>query len=88
MNTKYKFQETTGCTVFNFSVNGNSFSDMSEQEYNEMIDYVFAKIKEECKAHTIQFEDIVKLFQCDHYESNLESCDQCGDTVDTTIWNL
>ena len=61
---------------------------MSEQEYTEMVDYVFAKIKEGLKEHTILFEDVVRLFQYDHYESDLEPCEQCGDTVDTTIWNI
>ena len=88
MNTKYNFVETIGCTAFDFTANGKSFSDMSEQEHTEMIDYVFAKIKKELKNHTILFEDVVRLFQYEHYESDLEPCDQCGDTVDTTIWNI
>ena len=88
MITKYKFQETTGCTAFNYTVNGKSLSELSEQEYNEMRDYVFARIKDELTDHTILFEDVVRLFQYDHYESDLNPCEQCGDTVDTTIWNL
>ena len=88
MNTKYKFTETTGCTAFDFSVNGNSFSDMSEQEYNEMVNYVFTKLKESFKEHTIQFEDVVRLFQYDHCEDDNHICESCGDSVTTTIWNI
>lgn len=86
--TKYKFVETTGCTAFNFTVNDKAFSELSEQEYNEMLNYLFEKIKEGVREHTILLEDVVKLFQPDDWEHDSEPCDQCGDTVSTTTWNI
>jgi hypothetical protein len=86
--TKYKFVETTGCTAFDFSVNDRSFSDMSVQEYNEMLDYLFLKLKEGIGEQTILLGDVVKLFQYDDYEYDDHVCETCGDTVSTTTWNI
>jgi hypothetical protein len=86
--TKYKFIETTGCTAFNFTINDKQFSELSEQEYDEMLSYLFVKIKQGIKEQTTLLEDVVKLFQPDDWEHDPESCDQCGDTVSTTTWNI
>lgn len=88
MNTKYKFVETTGCTAFDFSVNDHAFSDMSDNEYNEMLEYLFVKIKEGLKENTILLRDVVELFQYDDYESDPEPCPQCFDTISATTWNI
>ena len=88
MESKYKFVETTGCTSFGFSVNDREISELSEQKYNEMLDYLFVKIKEGINDNTILFTDVVKLFQYDDYEHDPEPCDQCFDTVSTTTWNV
>jgi hypothetical protein len=86
--TKYKFIETTGCTAFNFTVNDKQFSELSEQAYGEMLDYLFLKIKKGINNHTILLEDVVKLFQPDDWEHDPEPCEQCFDTVSTTTWNI
>jgi hypothetical protein len=86
--TKYKFIETTGCTAFDFTVNGKSFSELSKKEYDEMLNYLFLKIKEGISEQTILLENIVQLFQYDDYEYDPHICEQCGDTVSTTTWNI
>lgn len=88
MTTKYKFVETTGCTAFDFSVNGHAFSNMSDEEYNEMLEYLFVKIKEGLKENTILLRNVVELFQYDDYESDPEPCPQCFDTISATTWNI
>lgn len=88
METKYKFIETTGCTAFNFTVNDKSVSELSENEYNEMLDYLFVRIKDNIKDKTILFEEVVRLFQYDDYEYDPNTCEQCGDNVSTTTWNI
>jgi hypothetical protein len=87
-NTKYKFVETTGCTAFNFTVNDKQFSELSDHEYDEMLNYLFLKVKEGIKEQTTLLEDVVRLFQPSDWEHDPEPCDQCGDTVSTTIWNI
>jgi len=86
--TKYKFVETTGCTAFDFTVNGKSFSELSNQEYDEMLNYLFLKIKEGISEQTILLENVIQLFQYDDYEYDDHSCETCGDTVSTTTWNI
>ena len=86
--TKYKFLETTGCTAFDFSVNDKSFSELTNEEYDEMLNYLFLKIKEGISEQTILLENVIHLFQYDDYEYDDHVCGQCGDTVCTTTWNI
>ena len=88
MSTKYKFEEVTGCTAFDFLVNGKSLSDITENNQDEILDYLIIKIKEGIKENTIQFQNVVQLFQYDDYEHDDHVCGQCGDTVSTTTWNI
>jgi len=87
-NTKYKIVETTGCTAFDFSINGKSISEYHKEELDEVLDYLFIKVKEGLKDNTILFENVVRLFQYDDWEHDPNVCEQCGDTVSTTIWNI
>ena len=86
--TKYKFVETTGCTAFNFTVNDKALSEVSEQEREEILNYLFEKIKESIKENTIQLESVVGLFPYDDYEHDPEPCSSCYDTVSWTTWNI
>lgn len=87
-DTKYKFVETTGCTAFDFTANGKSFSELTKEEYDEMLNYLFVKVKEGLEEQTILLENVIHLFQYDDYEYDDHVCEQCGDTVSTTIWNI
>ena len=87
-NTKYKFIETTGCTAFNFTINDKQISELSEQEYNEMLDYLFVKIRAGINENTILFTDVVKLFQPDDWHYGTENCESCGDSIDEVTWNI
>lgn len=86
--TKYKFVETTGCTAFNFTVNDKEFSEVSNEEYDEMLDYLFAKVKEGLAEQTILLENVIHLFQYDDWEHDPHVCEQCGDTVSSATWNI
>lgn len=88
MSTKYKFVRTTGCTAFNFTVNDECIVDIPEEKQEEIIDYLLIKLKERFKENNIHLEYIVEMFEYDNYEHDPESCDQCGDTVQTTTWNI
>ena len=88
MGVKYKIIETTGCTAFDFSINEKSISEYSKEELNEILDYLFIKIKEGINENTILFADVVKLFQADDWSHDPEPCGQCGDTVSTETWNI
>jgi hypothetical protein len=87
-NTKYKFEEVTGCTAFNFYVNEEPISDISLERQEEILDYLFVKIKESVRDNTISFQDVVQLFQYDDYEHDSEPCSSCYDTVETMTWKI
>ena len=87
-NAKYKFIETTGCTAFSFTVNDKALSEVSEQEQEEILNYLFEKIKESIKGNTIQLESVVGLFPYDNYDHDPEPCSSCYDTVSWTTWNI
>lgn len=88
MKTRYKFEEITGCTAFNFLVNEESFSALPEDKQDEIVDYLLIKIKEEFKENSISINQIVGIFQYDDYENDPEPCSQCFDTIQTTTWNI
>jgi len=86
--TKYKIVETTGCTAFDFSINEKTISEYTKEELDQILDYLFLKVKEGLKENTILFENIVHLFQPDDWEHDPYVCEQCGDSVSTTTWNI
>jgi hypothetical protein len=88
MSTKYKFEEVTGCTAFDFLVNNKSLSDIPKNDQDEILDYLFVKIKEGIKENTIQLESVVQLFQYDDYESDPNICETCGDCRSSMTWNI
>lgn len=88
MKTKYKIVETTGCTAFSFTINDKEIADIPEQEQEEILNYLFEQIKERIKENNIQLDDVIHLFHYDDYEYDNEPCEQCGDTVSTTTWNI
>lgn len=69
-------------------MNDKALSEISEQEQEEILNYLFEKVRESVKRSTIQFEDVVKLFQHDEYEHDPEPCENCYDTIEWTTWNL
>ena len=88
MKTKYEIKEITGCTAFDFTINGKSLSEFNDDERNEVLTYLFEKIKDGLNEQTILFENVVHLFQPDDWEHDDYVCEQCGDSVSTTIWRL
>lgn len=88
MKTKYKFEEVSGCTAFDFLVNGKSLSDIAENDKDEILEYLFLKIKEGIKENAIQFQNVVQLFQYDDYEHDPDICETCGDYRSSMIWNI
>jgi hypothetical protein len=87
-NTKYVFEEVTGCTAFNFYVNDQPLSEVSLEKQEEILDYLFVKIKEGINENTILYTDVVKLFQPDDWEYDPNVCEQCGDSISSTTWKI
>jgi len=85
---KYKFEETRGCTADCLLVNGELFYDLPTEKQEEIIDYLLLKIKESYKEHEVELTDLLHLLQYTDYKIDKEHCDQCGDSVATTTWEV
>ena len=88
MNTKYKIEIIEGCTAFDTLINGVSIVDISENEKEELLNYLMKQLKESYKRGEVTLESLIQNFQYDDYERDSEPCGQCGDTVSTTTYNI
>lgn len=88
MTTKYEIKQTTGCTAYCTLINDRPIEEFSEEELLEVVDYLLQQVKVHYKEQAILFQNIVDLFQYDDYESDRNPCEQCGDSVSTTTWNI
>jgi hypothetical protein len=91
---KYKITISEGCTAFYTEINGKIVGDEYEpnrfpdEEIDELVDYLCIKFKEGLKESTVQLDDLIKCFQPDSWHHDSTSCDQCGDSVSATTWEL
>jgi hypothetical protein len=77
-----------GCTAFYTLVDNKNINDMTSEERNAFIDTLLAKLKTEILENTVSIDSVIKCFNYDDYEYDGNVCDQCGDTVSKTIWNI
>lgn len=76
-----------GCTADSLEFNGKDIRELTYQEEEEIIDYLLKNVKIQIQEGSITLDQLIELFQYDDYESS-EPCDQCGDSVTTTTWNI
>lgn len=76
---------TSGCTAYNIKVDDKPIEDVGEQV---IIDHLTARLGEHLKRGTITLDQFIHLFQYEAYESDDDSCEQCGDTVSRTTWDI
>jgi len=88
MITKYKFVEIEGCTAFDFTINGISLIDISKEKQLEVLDYLYEQFKIQLEEGSVQFQDFVKIFQYSDYDFDEHNCEQCGDRVSWTTWEI
>lgn len=85
---KYKIQISEGCTSYYTKINDNYYEDMSETEKLEFIQYLSHKLIHGLINNEISINSVIGVFQYDEYNYDSKSCDQCGDTVSVTTWNI
>ena len=74
-----------GCTAFYTTFDG---IDSTEIDLEKTLDYLLTKAKEGVLDGTIQLDSLVRIFQYSDYENDNYVCDDCGDTVNRTIWEI
>jgi hypothetical protein len=85
---KHKFVKTDGCTAYDFTVDDVSVANIPREKEYAIFDYLIERIREKFDNREIQLLDIVEIFACDDYEYEKDPCDQCGDTVSWTTWEI
>lgn len=86
--SRYKIEISEGCTAYYTLVNDVDIKDLSERQKTDFIDYLLQKLREGVADNTVSINTLIQAFQFDEYHYDRESCDQCGDTVSRTIWNI
>lgn len=83
-----KIEKSYGCTVSDLKFDGKSEANLSNEERGEVVKNILEKLKEHLDKNYTSLWDVVELFQYDSYESDKDPCDQCGDTISKTTWNI
>lgn len=90
---KYQVVISRGCVADAFTVNGKDWSGeyeptlMTDAERSEFLDHVFLELRKGLDESTVLLEDLMHCLQYDDRTFS-ESCDQCGDSVETITWNI
>jgi hypothetical protein len=77
-----------GCTAFYTLVDGKDVNDMTPEERSTFIDSLLAKLKTGILENAVNIDCVIKCFNYDDCEYDANGCDQCGDTVSRTIYNI
>jgi hypothetical protein len=93
MSETKKIIISEGCTAFYTTVDGKLLygegdNVMTDEERNELVDYLMLKMKKDVDKGCILINNLIELFQYDDYECESHCCDQCGDTVSRTYYNI
>ena len=88
----YKTKITQGCTAFDFEVDGKSWNcenpsfefEQKEQFKKDLGAYITKLMLED----QISVQSVVELIDADEYDSDENSCEQCGDTVSWEIRDI
>lgn len=80
-----KFTKTEGCTAFCEMIGDQRLSDMTDAQILTIRTYLIGKIRDN---KDIGIFDLVYLFPTKEFEYSKEPCDQCGDSISTTIWEI
>jgi hypothetical protein len=85
---KHKFIKTEGCTAYGFTVDGESVADIPREKEYAIFDYLIERIRERFDNREIQLLDVVEMFEYNDYKYEKNPCDQCGDSVSWTTWEI
>lgn len=83
-----KIKEFTGCTAFALTFDEISECDLTDARRLEIIDYLLSKLKEGLDDGSVILSDIMKCFTSDETGWEDSPCEQCGDTVSWTVWEI
>ena len=79
---------TEGCTAFDTKIDGISTSDMSKEQLEKAVEIIVQNIRKGIWENTSSLNSAINIMEYDEYKNDNCYCEQCGDSVSTTIWNI
>ena len=76
-----------GCISNDITIDEKSLRDMTQNEVDMIVEELLQKAKEALIRNEIQILDIIQMFQYDEFKT-APTCDTCGDSATTTVYNL
>lgn len=90
MTNKRKIVKSEGCRSWATMVDGKNlygeYEPMTEEQRDELTDYLCARFKEEMKKSSVSLDDLIACFQYESCETEDGYCETCGDSVTETTW--
>ena len=83
-----KIIKTEGCTAYGWSFDDKRLAEISPEETEQIFTYLCSKFKERMLDGCLHITDLVEVFHYDDCENDGITCDQCGDSVTTTTWEI
>jgi len=83
-----KIEITEGCIAFATVIDEVNVTDMSKDQYSEVVNKILSAIKDGIMNNTVSLDSVIGCLQYDDYKHDPSVCEDCGDTVSTTTWNI
>jgi hypothetical protein len=82
-----KIVKRYGCTAASFTVDGIPYDDLTSEQVQKLEDAIFAAIRKEIADGSSSHYDLIDSVYSNEV-THSESCEQCGDSVCTTKWDI
>jgi hypothetical protein len=69
-------------------INGKTQYEMTLEEIQEFTADLFDRLRSDLQNGTCSLDNLIEAVQEYDESWNSESCEQCGDTVVTTVWKI
>jgi hypothetical protein len=86
--SRYNIEIIDGCVAYDTRINGKSINDLTEDEHDQFLEYLLKKIEEGVKNNTVSIQTLIETLQYDEFEYDKDVCEQCGDQIARTVWNI
>lgn len=84
-----KIVQTNGCTAGGWMISGKRLEDHTDDEIYAVVGSLLGKLGTLCWKDPVgKFPQLLECFEYDSFECDGKPCEQCGDVVDVTTWNL
>ena len=82
-----KIEKVQGCTSHSFTIDGKKWIDCSKEEQKQIKDKMLEAVSQAIDEGCLRIDDFITILEYDDEEYG-ETCEQCGDYVITTVWDI